>query len=180
MFLLRKLLLCCAAEIQWCGAAILNNLFCLKEFHKYLYFFEQSRTGFFRYWAKCQKYSWIQSGLAPQHWWKLDFSVASHSWSVNPSRCILQLLHCWCKYNTYDIYFLYGTISLQQQITTYVLVNTSVEDPDPIWICNQHFVDPNSYSEYGSGSILVKKGKLEAKITIQTFKDKTDKKYLPV
>ena len=32
MFLLRQLLLCCAAEIQWCGAAILNNLFCLKEF----------------------------------------------------------------------------------------------------------------------------------------------------
>ena len=43
-----------------------------------------------------------------------------------------------------------------------------------------NFVDPDSYSEYGSGSILVKKGKLEAKITIQTFKDKTDKKYLPV
>ena len=145
MFLLRQLL-CCAAEIQWCGAAILNNLFYLKEFHKYVDFFEQSRTGFFRYWAKCQKYSWIQSGLAPQHWWKLDFSVASHSWSVNPSRCILQLLHCWCKYNTYDIYFLYGTISLQQQITTYVLVNTSVEDPDPIWICDQQLC--------GSGFLL--------------------------
>ena len=32
-----------------------------------------------------------------------------------------------------------------------------------------NFVDPDSYSEYGSGSILVKKGKLEAKIHYSNF-----------